>query len=144
MSTNPYQSPPLNPNYFAPQAPDPEQAKQRLLAPAIILIVLAALTALLRIVGLAFALMTLGNQPQDAVAFNVGSMMGNGLALLLNVATIAGAYQMMRLESRSAAMAAAIISVIPICSPCLLLGIPFGIWALVILNDPQVKACFKS
>jgi len=24
------------------------------------------------------------------------------------------------------------------------LGIPFGIWALVVLNDPGVKANFKS
>jgi hypothetical protein len=42
------------------------------------------------------------------------------------------------------AMAGAVISVIPcLGSPCCLLGIPFGIWALVVLNDPAVKAGFR-
>lgn len=42
------------------------------------------------------------------------------------------------------AMAGAIISVIPcIGSPCCICGVPFGIWALVVLNDPAVKAAFR-
>jgi hypothetical protein len=69
---------------------------------------------------------------------------GNVVALALNVATAIGAYKMMRLESYSAAMTAAIISVIPICSPCIISGIPIGIWALVVLNDLQVKSSFTS
>jgi hypothetical protein len=145
MSTNPYQSPQPNPNYFDPQFPDPVRARQRVMAPAVTLLVLAALTAIARVAGLiiTFAFMGAQQQEQD-VAYNMGAIGGNVIALMLNVATIAGAYKMTRLESIGAARTAAIISVIPICSPCLLLGIPFGIWALVVLADPPVQACFKN
>jgi hypothetical protein len=51
---------------------------------------------------------------------------------------------MKKLESYSFAMAAAIIAMIPCISPCCLLGLPFGIWALVVLGDGSVKAAFQS
>jgi len=146
MSLNPYQSPEPHAPLGDSSQPNPELARQRLQPPAIILIVMAALTSILRVAGLALELMKLGAMDGQAtdMGFVAGSIGGNGLALILNVATIIGAYKMMHLESFSAARAAAIISVIPICSPCLVFGIPFGIWALVVLHDPPVRACFKS
>ena len=32
---------------------------------------------------------------------------------------------------------------IPCCGPCLVLGIPFGIWALVLLNDSRIRPHFQ-
>ena len=32
---------------------------------------------------------------------------------------------------------------VPCISPCCLLGLPFGIWALSVLNKPHVQAAFK-
>lgn len=46
--------------------------------------------------------------------------------------------------SYSVAFAGAIIAVIPcVGSPCCILGMPFGVWALVLLNDPAVKDAFR-
>jgi hypothetical protein len=39
-------------------------------------------------------------------------------------------------------MAAAIMAMIP-CNCCCLLGLPFGIWALVMLMKPEVKSQFS-
>ena len=52
--------------------------------------------------------------------------------------------KMKNLESYSFAMAASIIAMIPCIGPCCLLGIPFGIWSIVVLGDAQVKAAFRS
>ena len=54
---------------------------------------------------------------------------------------IAGAVQMMRLRSYPHAVAAAILAMLP-WSPGWLLGLPFGIWALVVLRRPDVKMAF--
>jgi DNA-directed RNA polymerase subunit RPC12/RpoP len=36
------------------------------------------------------------------------------------------------------------IMFVPGTSPCCLLGLPFGIWALVVLSDIHVRAAFRS
>ena len=52
-----------------------------------------------------------------------------------------GAYQMLRLQSYAwSSMAAAIISIIA----CSLIGLPVGIWALIVLAQPEVREAFKT
>jgi hypothetical protein len=55
-----------------------------------------------------------------------------------------GAIKMRRCESYPFAIAASIIVMIPCISPCTVLGLPFGIWALLVLSDGSVKAAFRS
>ena len=65
--------------------------------------------------------------------------------LMIDAVIVIGATKMMKLESYSFAVAAALLSIIPcLSSPCIILGMPFGIWALVVLMDPRVKASFFS
>jgi hypothetical protein len=42
------------------------------------------------------------------------------------------------------AKAAAILSIVPLTSCCFLTGIPIGIWGLVILGKPEIKALFRG
>jgi hypothetical protein len=122
-----------------------DEVLARVRLPAIFLIVMAALTIVGRIAGMCFQLIALAQADgANGTAAVSGSIAGNGLALAFNLVTVVGAYKMMNLESYSSARTAAIISVIPICSPCILLGIPFGIWALVVLSDAQVRAAFRT
>jgi hypothetical protein len=53
-----------------------------------------------------------------------------------------GAAKMQSLRSFEFAFAAAILAMIPCLTPCCVLGLPFGIWALVVLNKPEVKSQF--
>jgi hypothetical protein len=55
-----------------------------------------------------------------------------------------GAIQMKGAKMYGVSMATAILSVIPICSSCVCFGIPFGIWALIVLMDQDVKSAFTS
>jgi predicted PurR-regulated permease PerM len=66
------------------------------------------------------------------------------LALILSVVTILGGMKMKNLQSRGLAMTGAVLAMIPCISPCCLIGLPVGIWALVVLNDPDVKAGFDQ
>ena len=50
---------------------------------------------------------------------------------------------MLSLRSYEFAMVAAILAMIPCLTPCCLLGLPFGIWAVVVLRKPGVKEYFN-
>ncbi|REJ77006.1 MAG: TFIIB-type zinc ribbon-containing protein [Planctomycetota bacterium] len=55
-----------------------------------------------------------------------------------------GASRMKRLESYRWAMTAAAVSTVPCLTPCFVLNIGFGVWALIVLSDPDVKAAFAQ
>ena len=77
------------------------------------------------------------------MSIGIGFVM-SAILILKDVFLIYAASRMHVGRSYGVAFAGAIISVIPcIGSPCCALGIPFGIWALVVLNDPTVKAAFR-
>jgi hypothetical protein len=113
-------------------------------------------TALQVVAGIKLALMILGI---IAVIFviqagpNAGGNGPNQGDLFLNLASVVigvvqagvilwGASCMKRLENYGAAMTASIVALIP-CSGCCILLIPFGIWSLVVLSKPEVKAGFR-
>ena len=65
------------------------------------------------------------------------------LSLLVDAAIIFGAVQMQRGQSYGWAVAAALLAIIPcISSPCCCLGLPFGIWALVVLMSAEGRKAF--
>ena len=79
------------------------------------------------------------------VAVPPGIGVGAGiLGVVLSIVVILGAVKMKNLESYGFSMAAAIIAFIPCFSPCCLLGLPFGIWAIIVLSDANVRAAFQS
>jgi prolipoprotein diacylglyceryltransferase len=68
----------------------------------------------------------------------VGSLIGIAMAGFI----IYGAMLMQKLQKYNMAMAASVIAMIPCISPCCLIGLPIGIWAIVVLVKPEVKAAF--
>ena len=66
------------------------------------------------------------------------------LNALLQILVIFGGIAMVRAKGRGMAMTGAVLSVIPCLSSSLcMLGIPFGIWSLIVLGDSNVKQLFK-
>ncbi len=59
----------------------------------------------------------------------------------LNGFVLFGAIKMLRLRAHGLAMAACIVAMLP-CQCCCILGLPFGIWGLVVLSKPDVKKAF--
>lgn len=62
----------------------------------------------------------------------------------MNGLVLYGGIKMLRLESRTLGIVACIIAMLPVTmSCCCILGLPFGIWGLVVLNKPDVKSHFS-
>jgi hypothetical protein len=59
-----------------------------------------------------------------------------------SIVVLLGALRMRALKSWGLALTGAILACTP-CSGCCIVGLPFGIWALVVLNDASVKAAFQ-
>jgi hypothetical protein len=78
---------------------------------------------------------------------NSGPMRIAGLVigLAVSVLLVVGGLRLMHLRSRGLAMTAAILAMIPCCvSIGCCLGIPVGIWALIAMNKPEVKAAMAQ
>jgi hypothetical protein len=67
-----------------------------------------------------------------------------GVALLIASSFVFyGSVQMRNLKNYGTARAAAIVAMVPLLGPCCILGIPFGIWAFVVLGKPGVRNSFQ-
>lgn len=73
-----------------------------------------------------------------SVGFSILSMI---LGIALSAVVLMGGIKLRRLESHGVVMAAAILAVIP-CFNCCCVGLPVGIWALVVINAADVKPYF--
>jgi hypothetical protein len=148
-------APPAMPAFGAPIADEAgrAQALSAVTGPAIGLIVTAALGFLGAITGLVLTLtgstmrtFNSGNPQMDNFfrSLNTGSGMVRIIAaLVLSGVVLYGALKMKKLENHGLAMGVSILAMIPCISPCCLVGLPFGIWALIVLNKPEVKGYFS-
>ena len=146
VSSNPLQDPPGTNPYASPAPPAGSPATDNpLLVPAVYLLVLASLFLLLIFVAIPNQIGRIRDlDPSEQTSIRVGYILSITLMPLMNLVVVVGALSMIRLKGYRRAYAAAIFSVIPICSPCYLLGIPFGIWALILLNRQEVKHRFMA
>ncbi len=132
--------------------PNREAAASRVAAPAIAIVVVSGLAIaggllnmLLHVLGLGAGMF--GRGGGDArFAQLMGSTIGVVVTLIgvvLYGVAIFGALKMKALRSWGMSMASAVIVMLP-CSCCCLIGLPVGIWALVVLllND-EVKSAFS-
>jgi hypothetical protein len=62
--------------------------------------------------------------------------------LLVGVLILFGGLKMRRLENYGLCVAASVLVMIPILSCCCIVGLPIGIWALVVISKPEVKSAF--
>lgn len=62
--------------------------------------------------------------------------------LLLSAFIFMGAVKMQSLRSYEFSVTAAILALLPCMTPCCIIGLPIGIWALVVLLKPEVKSQF--
>ena len=148
---NPYVSP-----GYDPGSPDRRRAfvRGRVTAPAIVLIVVGGVGLALSLLSLAFALLGPAPRidpkaPEFVREFQRGAA-GPAAALIqaafvvLNAVIVLGAVQMFRFESWGLAMAASILAIVNIGSCCCLVSLPIGIWSLLILMRPDVRAAFAQ
>jgi hypothetical protein len=131
-------------------------AREQVSTPAILLMVVGGLGIAGALLGLVQSLLGMGGVPPEMLndpnlqqlrpllerSQSFGAI-GNLFTLALSGVTLFGALKMKNLENFGLAIAASIIALIPCFGPCCCIGIPAGIWALVVLNKPEVKSAFR-
>jgi hypothetical protein len=70
-------------------------------------------------------------------------LVSDAFSLTMGTLITLGAFKLKNLQSYTFAYTMSILAMIPCFSPCCLLGLPFGIWALVVLSKPEIKAQFR-
>ncbi|HAB15360.1 MAG TPA: DUF4339 domain-containing protein [Verrucomicrobiota bacterium] len=140
---------------------DPQRAAGMVKAPAIALLLIGIVGILLSVAGLftrsrmteafiQFAQNSGAAFPPEVMdqlqaerdrGLGVRDFLNLGMGVILYGVLIVGALSMQRLENWGLALAAAIIAMLP-CT-CCCLGIPFGIWAAIVLNRREVKSAFR-
>jgi hypothetical protein len=95
----------------------------------------------LLVVSLVGVAAVLDRDAADAIG-GIGVTVAAGVVTLaLGAFTIYAGWQMYRLQNWGLSMAGAIAAMLP-CSICCVLGLPIGIWAVLVLLDNDVKAAF--
>lgn len=136
--------PPATPT--PPSAPvDPAKAVG---GPAMAVLIYGALLALGSILGLIFSLlgvglMAAGGEGGRGMLNGAANIIGAIISICFSGVIIFGALKMKKLQSYGLAMAATIMCMLP-CSLCCIIGLPIGIWALIVLMKPEVKAAFAG
>jgi hypothetical protein len=139
-----------------------EKALQAVKAPAIALIVTGGINALLavwQVVQYATVRPSLEHYPvlkellnpetqkllQDFLDKSHGplGMVNLLFGFIVSGLVLLGAIKMLGLRGYNFAITASILALIPCFTPCCCIGLPFGIWALVVLNRPEVKSQFE-
>ncbi|HTQ50608.1 MAG TPA: DUF4339 domain-containing protein [Candidatus Acidoferrales bacterium] len=155
---------PGTPQPFSAPEKDGERdaALQRVKGPAIALKVTAILNAVLAVWGLVktmffrpnldqfnAALQQIGDpQAQQMVqqwlhlAYGPVGMINSVFELVMSLLIYLGATKMQSLRSYEFAYTAAILAMVPCLTPCCVIGLPFGIWAVVALGKSGVKSQF--
>ncbi len=127
------------------------EASDQVSGPSIGLLITGILGAALSFIGLIAGLFETGIESIKSNEFIGGyARIAEGAAgvafcfmgLLVAGFIIYASLKMKALTQWSLCIAASIIAMIPCISPCCIVGLPIGIWCLVVLTKPEVRASF--
>lgn len=146
-------SPPPPPS--APPPPVGPSAAGQVQGPAIGLIVTAVIGGLFAVVGLLLNAMGMSMSSLENLGGDYGeqyySVFSGALGIGVTIVSLAiwgfvgwAAMRMKSLEQWTLAVVASVLAMIPCFCPTCFLGIPIGIWSLVVLMKPEVKSAFRS
>lgn len=132
---------------------DRNVAEQKVRAPAIGLLVAAVLGAVVQFGSIIATLAGFdfldwaGNQgqpPEWLTGLSDGLNIGLSLLGLAGAGfMVFGALKLMRMESYGIVLTTCIVAMVPCLSPCCCIGLPVGIWALVVMHAPDVRPAFR-
>lgn len=139
---NPYAAPHVSaPLEVEVEDPVIVSAKRRLARPAAAIIVMASVHAVFDVIYLVGYVISVSQDPRFAAPMDQAFLVV--CLLMVHILQSIGGAKLGHLESRRLAYVGAVLAVIPFLSPLYVLGIPFGIWALVLLRQPEIKLAFE-
>lgn len=138
--------PPSNTHYPGTIPNDP---RADVWLPATFLMIVGVINGLLALVILVLSitgasLQMLGGYAPEALMGGTTALLNGAVGLALSGLIVFGGIKMKSLESWALVLVACVAAMIPCTSPCYILGIPAGIWAMMIIFSPEVKSAFRS
>ena len=146
-----------------------EEAQKRVQTPGTILVVFGLISVFLAVVTLALIAASpdtmyrpiydwVANMqkqqpqnPQQLPAYEdrrkqqmIQSVAGNSISLICSIFIVLGGSKMKQLRSYGLAITGSVLGMIPCTNSCCCLSVPFGIWALVVLLNSDVKLAFAK
>jgi len=143
------------------QQPQPQQqpqlapsaaAREQVMIPAILIMAVAGLGFFMAFLTIGLQTLGMGASMFSGVSEEevIGQLVGGSVQIGMSIVSILfyavaffGAYKMKNLQSYGLACVAALLVAVPCISPCCVLGLPVGIWALVVLMSEEVKRSFS-
>lgn len=145
------------PTSFSSGGGTPGRAQELVSGPATAMLVTGILCAVLSVIALVMNLTGSaftpppGEMPAEMKPFfDMMQQMQGPVAIVSSLISVAisgliifAAQKLRALQSFSLVVTAAILAIVPCTSPCCCIGIPVGIWVLVVLFKPEVKSAFQ-
>lgn len=82
-------------------------------------------------------------QPVDPSLQFALSVLIYGILAICALGVVVGAWQMLRLRNYGLAVIGSILAAFNIAACCCVLGLPVGIWSLIVLLRPEVRSAFQ-
>jgi serine/threonine protein kinase len=140
------QSPPWEPPGSPELSGQLDRARQDVKAPAIGMIVAAGINLAVISAVLAVLVLRLANfqrhQNQGVLGVAILPVVLFLVGIVINCIILSGAMRMMQLRNRGLSITAAILAMIA--APGNIIGLPMGIWALVVLSRREIKEAFAA
>ncbi|QDU73409.1 hypothetical protein Pan97_03800 [Bremerella volcania] len=147
-ATNPYSSPAQS--SYSPRPASRAEARSKLMGPAIGVLLCNGLGLLLLAVWAIATIIELqgGGELKDTpeiVGASIALFIMFGLPFLLSLLCIAAMIRAFAVRNYALVMTGFILSITPFGGGCAcLIGMLFGIWGIVMMNDDSVKAAFRQ
>lgn len=115
-----------------------------LLVTGIIGAIFSGVALIALIIGTSISTLWMGDISERYADFYEGAVgIGSSfIGVLVAAFIIYAALKMRDLTQWGIAVAASILAMIPCISPCCIIGLPIGIWCLVVLMRPEVRTAF--
>lgn len=125
-----------------------QQARELIKGPALGIKITAVAIAVVAVAGPVLGAIGVGTSVAEGDENTLPALMSGNVQIAASLFQIAEAVflwivagKMARLESYSLCLVGAILVMLP-CTLCCIIGLPIGIWALVVLAKPEVKQAF--
>ena len=142
---------------YPPPPPNKSRIQERVTPPAIALIATGCLGIITQLLSLFIGLsgdfmqgfqegLSEGMENPELLAPFLGgafTIVFSIIGMIIAVLIIFAGIRMLKLHNWGFAITASIVAMIPCISPCCIIGLPVGIWALVVLNANDVKMAFN-
>lgn len=121
-----------------------DRARSEVLWPAAGMITISAINLLLGLVLITYGISEIDvAQTPHEKTLALRSLIQGPIALVSSVVMLLGGVSMLKLKRHGLATTSAVLAMVPCTSPCCIIGLPIGVWAMVVLTKTDVKRAFS-